>query len=64
MNGILAGKGVVRIDGHLLSERTIRAIRGKVGLVFHDPDDQLFSPTVLLVRGRFRCPLGGAQGMP
>jgi len=46
LNGILAGKGEVRIDGHLLSERTLRVIRGKVGLVFQDPDDQLFSPTV------------------
>lgn len=46
LNGILAGKGEVRIDGHSLSERTIRVIRGKVGLVFQDPDDQLFSPTV------------------
>jgi cobalt/nickel transport system ATP-binding protein len=47
LNGILRGQGKVRIAGLELNERNIRIIRGKVGLVFQDPDDQLFSPTVL-----------------
>ncbi len=46
LNGILRGKGSIRIDGLDLCDDTLRAIRGKVGLVFQDPDDQLFSPTV------------------
>ncbi len=44
--GILRGEGVVRVDGLELNDQTVRRIRGKVGLVFQDPDDQLFSPTV------------------
>ncbi len=44
--GVLRGEGVVRVDGLELSDQTVRRIRGKVGLVFQDPDDQLFSPTV------------------
>ncbi len=47
LNGILRGQGKVRIAGMELNERNVRLIRGKVGLVFQDPDDQLFSPTVL-----------------
>ncbi len=46
LNGILRGTGSVRIAGLELGDRTVRAIRRKVGLVFQDPDDQLFSPTV------------------
>jgi len=37
----------VRIAGTPVTERTVRKVRGRVGLVFQDPDDQLFSPTVL-----------------
>jgi len=29
-----------------VTDRTLRAVRAGVGLVFQDPDDQLFSPTV------------------
>jgi cobalt/nickel transport system ATP-binding protein len=46
LNGILRGTGSVRVAGLELSDKTVRAIRSKVGLVFQDPDDQLFSPTV------------------
>jgi cobalt transport protein ATP-binding subunit len=41
-----ASHGVVRIDGTPVDRRTLRVIRARVGLVFQDPDDQLFSPTV------------------
>ncbi len=46
LNGILRGKGRVRVAGLEVSARTMRAVRAQVGLVFQDPDDQLFSPTV------------------
>lgn len=46
LNGILRGPGEVHIAGLRVTERALRVIRSKVGLVFQDPDDQLFSPTV------------------
>jgi len=46
MNGILRGRGVVTVGGLTLGDDTVRRVRGMVGLVFQDPDDQLFSPTV------------------
>ncbi len=47
LNGILQGRGAIRIMGRPLGEDNIRHIRAQVGLVFEHPDDQLFSPTVL-----------------
>lgn len=47
LNGILSpSSGVVEIGGTVLSRDTAREIRRRVGLVFQDPDDQLFMPTV------------------
>ncbi len=46
MVGILKGKGLIKIDGLILSEKTLKEIRKKVGFLFQDPDVQLFSPTV------------------
>lgn len=47
LNGVLrARSGVVSVFGERLSPSTEREIRGKVGLLFSNPDDQLFSPTV------------------
>lgn len=46
LNGILRGKGEVRILGLPLSSEHLGRIRALVGLVFQNPDDQLFSPTV------------------
>ncbi|HEX8199771.1 MAG TPA: ABC transporter ATP-binding protein, partial [Isosphaeraceae bacterium] len=37
----------VWIDGLEVNARNAREVRRRVGLVFQDPDDQLFSPTVL-----------------
>ena len=47
LNGILRGKGQVRITGVPLSDHNLAQVRAQVGLVFENPDDQLFSPTVL-----------------
>jgi cobalt/nickel transport system ATP-binding protein len=46
LNGILRGAGSVRIFGRQVSSDTVRHIRRDVGLVFQDPDDQLFLPRV------------------
>ncbi|MGD2041927.1 MAG: ABC transporter ATP-binding protein, partial [Anaerolineae bacterium] len=36
----------VQVAGLSVDDKTVRQVRGKVGLIFQDPDDQLFSPTV------------------
>jgi cobalt transport protein ATP-binding subunit len=47
LNGTLRpAHGSVRVAGLAVSKETIRQVRSEVGLVFQDPDDQLFSPTV------------------
>ena len=46
LNGILEGQGEVEIDNLRLSRDNLPVIRALVGLVFQNPDDQLFSPTV------------------
>ena len=46
LNGILRGEGVVEVYGLPVRKRTLSSIRRMVGLVFQNPDDQLFCPTV------------------
>lgn len=46
LNGVLRGEGTVSIFGETLSKDNIKSIRAKVGMVFQDPNDQLFMPTV------------------
>ena len=47
LNGILTGgRGDVIVDGKRIARDNLPAIRATVGLVFQNPDDQLFSPTV------------------
>lgn len=47
LNGILSpGAGSVSIAGLPVSRKHLSEIRRRVGLVFQDPDDQLFLPTV------------------
>lgn len=46
LNGILTGNGGIRIDGMEMKKQNLGRIRALVGLVFQNPDDQLFSPTV------------------
>ncbi|MGZ4615998.1 MAG: energy-coupling factor ABC transporter ATP-binding protein [Actinomycetes bacterium] len=47
LNGILGGGlGSVRVAGMPVAKENLREIRRRVGIVFQDPDDQLFMPTV------------------
>lgn len=46
LNGILQGQGQVQVCSLPVNDKTLGRIRGMVGLVFQNPDDQLFSPTV------------------
>jgi cobalt/nickel transport system ATP-binding protein len=47
LNGILSGgTGTVTVAGLPVGKKHMAAIRQKVGIVFQDPDDQLFMPTV------------------
>jgi cobalt/nickel transport system ATP-binding protein len=48
LNGTLAGTrgDRVRILGQTAEKKNLREIRRRLGIVFQDPDDQLFSPTV------------------
>jgi cobalt/nickel transport system ATP-binding protein len=46
LNGVFAGKGSICIDGMELTKANLGRIRATVGVVFQNPDDQLFSPTV------------------
>lgn len=47
LNGILApSSGSVSISGTLVGRSSLAEVRRRVGIVFQDPDDQLFMPTV------------------
>lgn len=46
LNGILRSNGVVKVLGQPVDDKNLKWVRSKVGLVFQNPDDQLFSPTV------------------
>ncbi len=46
LNGILRTDGLVKVFGKPITEDNLREVRRRVGLVFQNPDDQLFSPTV------------------
>lgn len=46
LNGVLRGNNHIKILGLDITDKNLRDIRRKVGLVFQDPDAQLFMPTV------------------
>lgn len=46
LNGLLQGEGEIVVDGLPVQRENLPQIRARVGLVFQNPDDQLFSPTV------------------
>jgi len=47
LNGIFKGEGKVLLFGEEVTKRNVLKVRKLVGLVFQDPDDQLFMPTVM-----------------
>lgn len=46
LNGLLQGDGDLAVGGLPVIKANLPVIRSKVGMVFQNPDDQLFSPTV------------------
>ncbi|TET53904.1 MAG: ABC transporter ATP-binding protein [Anaerolineales bacterium] len=46
LNGVLQGRGTVRVFGQDVAQPNLAAVRTRVGMVFEEPDDQLFCPTV------------------
>src|SRR5919109_1052196 len=47
LNGTLLGQGSISVAGVTLSKHTMPDVRRAVGMLFQDPDGQLFMPTVL-----------------
>lgn len=46
-NGIFTPKsGEIWVDGERVSKENLRTVRQKIGMVFQNPDDQIFAPTV------------------
>ncbi|SES00659.1 energy-coupling factor ABC transporter ATP-binding protein [Actinokineospora terrae] len=46
LNGVLTGQGKVAVTGLEVNKQNMKEVRRRVGIVFQDPDDQLFMPTV------------------
>jgi cobalt/nickel transport system ATP-binding protein len=46
LNGLMRGTGTLEVAGLEVGGDTLADLRRRVGLVFQDPDDQLFMPTV------------------
>lgn len=46
LNGLLTGEGELEVAGLPVTREHLGELRARVGLVFQDPDDQLFMPTV------------------
>ena len=47
LNGIYQGdRGEIIVDGLPVIEKNLQTIRARIGMVFQDPDNQLFCPTI------------------
>jgi cobalt/nickel transport system ATP-binding protein len=46
LNGILRSDGRVKVFSEPVTEKNLKEVRRRIGLVFQNPDDQLFSATV------------------
>ena len=46
LNALLTGEGELEVAGLRVGRDDVHDLRARVGLVFQDPDDQLFMPTV------------------
>lgn len=47
LNGLLEGSGSIEVCGLPVKKENLKQVRQKIGIVFQDPDDQLFMPSVL-----------------
>lgn len=47
LNGVFRGEGEVRVTGLPVNRANLKALRSRVGMVFQNPDHQLFMPTLL-----------------
>jgi cobalt/nickel transport system ATP-binding protein len=47
LNGTLLGKGTIHIAGTEVTRHSLKEVRQHIGMLFQDPDGQLFMPTVL-----------------
>jgi len=47
LNGLLEGRGSIEVCGMPVKKENLKQVRQKVGMVFQDPDDQLFMPSIL-----------------
>ena len=47
LNGLLEGSGSVEVCGMPVRKENLKRVRQKIGMVFQDPDDQLFMPSIL-----------------
>ena len=46
LSGLIAGEGRIELNGQHPGPAGLHELRGRVGLVFQSPDDQLFMPTL------------------
>ena len=46
LNGVRMGKGYLEVFGHEMKKENGKTIKELVGIVFQNPDDQLFCPTL------------------
>jgi cobalt/nickel transport system ATP-binding protein len=46
LNGVLSGDGEIRIFGEKVTSKSDGIIKSKIGIVFQNPDDQLFCPSI------------------
>ena len=46
LNGVLRGEGDIRIFGTKIGDNSDRKIKSMIGIVFQNPDDQLFCPSI------------------
>jgi cobalt/nickel transport system ATP-binding protein len=65
LNGLLMGEGSLEVAGIDVSKRNLKELRRRVGLVFQDPDDQLFMPSVRedVAFGALNMGLGPAEAL-
>jgi len=60
---VLPAAGRVTVDGIAVEPRTLKAVRHRVGLIFQNPDDQLFMPTLFddVAFGLLQSGVGGSE---